>query len=66
MEILTDDSVRKSGRYVLSPSDVMAPPGIDRRRAVLRTREDSWGNQNYTDQMVPGYTGKPDNASCKI
>ena len=58
VEILTDDSVRKSGRYVLSATDAVHPQGLDPRRTLLRTREDSWGNQNYTEQMVPGYTGK--------
>ena len=58
VEILTDDSVRKSGRFVLSATE--PPPRSspdDPRRTLLRTRQNSWGNQNYTDQMVPGYTG---------
>ena len=61
-EILCDNHVRKSARSVLSetwpPRRARTPltdeltPG----NASLLTNR-SWGNQKYTFQMVPGYTG---------
>lgn len=58
LDILTDPNVRKSGSYVLT--DTSVPPTenkVDERRLLLRSRQDSWGNQIITDQLVPGYTG---------
>nr|XP_002125298.1 protein FAM166B-like [Ciona intestinalis] len=57
VEILTDPNVSKSGRYVLTPTESHPTDSIDERRSRLRSRADSWGNQNLTEEMVPGYTG---------
>lgn len=58
VEILTDDTVAKSGKYVLTPTDAdpanVAPDG---RVSRLKARSASFGNQNLRAEMVPGYTG---------
>lgn len=61
-EILCDNAVRKSTRSVLSetwPPRRVFPPLTDElvqgNTVLLNNR--SWGNQKYTPQMIPGYTG---------
>ncbi|XP_039273108.1 ciliary microtubule inner protein 2B-like [Styela clava] len=55
-DILKDPDVRKSGTYVLTDTEYV-PEGRDTRRLLLQSRQDSWGNQIHTEQLVPGYTG---------
>ena len=61
-EILCDNHVRKSARSVLSetwpPRRARSPltDGFIQADASLLNNR-SWGNQKYTFQMVPGYTG---------
>lgn len=62
-EILCDNTVKKSARTVLSetwpPRRVQSPLLTDELAVgtapYLNSR--SWGNQKYTPQMIPGYTG---------
>lgn len=61
-EILCDDSVGKSARSVLSETwppraaqSSLADEQAYGSASLLNNR--SWGNQKYTLQMLPGYTG---------
>jgi len=58
VEILTDDGVKKSGKYVLTPLNIGDEYGIeDNRRQILSSRTVGFGNQNLVNDMLPGYTG---------
>ena len=60
-EILCDKTVRKSARSVLSetwpPRRVPSPLTDELAVDYTYLNSRSWGNQKYTPQMIPGYTG---------
>lgn len=58
-KLLADPEVPSSGRLVLTDiykegTDVAL---LDKKTTNVAVREASWGDQKYTDKMVPGYTG---------
>ncbi|XP_071481424.1 ciliary microtubule inner protein 2B-like [Diadema antillarum] len=60
--LLTDPKVPKSDRTLLSDLKPPKPGYPDReisagRPALLQSRKASFGDQKFTEQMVPGYTG---------
>lgn len=59
--LLTDPTVAKSGRYVLTNIYPSKPDRVERdnyqNNDWIRMRKQSWGDKKLNDRMVPGYTG---------
>ncbi|KAK7505106.1 hypothetical protein BaRGS_00003676, partial [Batillaria attramentaria] len=58
--LLGDDDVASSGRLVLAqifPNEEAANRAEDARASLLKTRDQSWGDQKLVENVVPGYTG---------
>lgn len=57
--LLTDPGIASSGRLVLAemyPSSRQESRKIE-RNSLIKRRTQSWGDQKYSGNMVPGYTG---------
>jgi len=58
--LLDDGTVASSGRLVLAqifPNEAAACQAEDARTDLLKSRDQSWGDQKLVETMVPGYTG---------
>jgi hypothetical protein len=59
--LLTDETVASSGRLILATTDPALGKSVqnfrDKRTDIVRARQTSWGDQKFTEHMIPGYTG---------